>query len=174
MKTVIYLINILIAASLISSCNTSDKRKVDSDKQDAFRKSLKEQQIEGVNFYISLPPTYAIKMNEGPDFSVYYIQPVDTTVKTAFTAGLYFGNYPHTFEAPNDSCQITKTNGNILGENTDWTVYHCGERYSIQAIVDSHSGEGWNSKIHSFGHAYSESDLTKILEIYSTLQQKKK
>jgi len=169
------LLGLLILTTFFLACNSVDKNKGDKVKTtDTFKSGLVERQVAKSDFYISIPADYSIKETNGPDFSVYYFSPTDTTIKGNFAGGLYFGNFPSEFEKDNDSCKTTTLKSTILNTNADWTVYNCSNNYTLQTIIDSKSGEDWNEKIHAFGHAKSEDNLHKVLDIYSTLKQKKK
>jgi hypothetical protein len=159
---------LFLAVFLSYSCKKSDSLQTSNNVLD----SLKETPIGGTGFYISLPAHYSLKENEGPDFSVFYFASTDTTQRSNFSGGMYFGNFPNEFEVPSDSCKTEKITGAILGSNAKWTTYDCNGRYSIQTIADSKSNEGWNSKIHAFGHASTKDDLHKVLQLYSTLKKK--
>src|SRR5688572_30368000 len=128
-----------------------------------FLDSLVEKQVGQLSYYISMPTKYDIKEKEGPDFSVFYFADSDTTAVTSFSGGMYFGNYPSEFLPKNDSCKIKTVDSQILGKNSSWTIYECDGEFAVQTIVDSKSGEGWNSQIHVFGHGKSKEDLDKIL-----------
>jgi len=169
-----FIINILLTISVVSACDNLSNKKIINNQQidSTFKNKLIERQIGKSAYYISIPENYSIKETEGPDFSVFYFSPTDTTIKTAFSGGLYFGNFPQEFKPENKDCTTESIKGTILNNNKDWTVYNCKEKYFIQTIVDSKSGESWNEKIHAFGHGNSKSDINKILEIYSTLKKK--
>ena len=170
-KVVAICLTILV---LINSCNNTNTLKNDNIKQNiAFENSLTELQIGKSNYYISLPLNYIIEEKEGIDFSVYYFVPKDTTLKASFKGGMYFGNFPSEFAPENDSCKTSQIKNKLLEEYREWTVYNCNGKYEIQTITDSKSGEDWNEKIHAFGSANSESDMKKLLIIYTTLKQKK-
>ncbi|SEP22895.1 hypothetical protein SAMN05444671_4647 [Flavobacterium sp. CF108] len=139
--------------------------------ENPYLKQLTEKQIGETNYYISIPKKYTIKENRGPDFSVYYFYPADTTAIAAFSGGFYFGNHPSFFE-PSDSCKTEKMQRKILNKNTDWTVYNCKGKYSIQSIVESGSNEGWNQYIHTFAGANSVADLKKVFLILETMKKK--
>jgi hypothetical protein len=167
--------HLLLTVLLLMSCNSSSKKNVDNNQIDkGFGNSLTEKQIGKSNFYISLPTDYAIKTHNGPDFSVYYFSPKDTSVKPSFSGGIYFGNFPHEFEPKNDSCKTSTVKGVILHSSQDWTVYNCNEDFTVQTIVESKSGEGWNERIHVFGTAVSREEMQKLLDIYVTLKLEKK
>lgn len=155
---------------MLASCNNNAAK--DNNIADKVSKvTLTEKQIGESGFYISIPADYSITTSNGPDFSVYYFSPTDTTVKNKLSGGLYFGNFPHEFEADNVSCKIETLKGNILDRLQDWTVYNCQGDYSIQTIADNKKSEGWNQRIHAFGQAYNKDDLHTILGIYSTLRK---
>jgi hypothetical protein len=159
-------------ALVIFGC--SDKKAKDIQEEDPYLKQLTEKQIGDINYFISIPKNYTIKENRGPDFSVYYFYPTDTTAKAAFSGGLYFGNHPSQFEVSSDSCKTEKFKSKILNKNADWTSYNCQGKFSIQTIVESGSGEGWNEYIHAFAGASSTADLKKVLVIFKTIKKKKK
>ena len=139
-----------------------------------FRNQLVEQRIGESNYYISLPENYAIKKTQGIDFSVYYFLAIDTTQKTNFSGGLYFGNFPSQFGPANDSCKITTVRSKILKKISKWTIYICQGDYTLQTIVEIKDNKDWNELIHAFGRANYEDDINKVLYIYSTLRQKRK
>lgn len=154
-----------------TSCNNNTTK--DSSNTDKISKvSLIEKPIGESGYVISVPADYSITTSNGPDFSVYYFSPTDTTVKDKLSGGLYFGNFPHEFEADNDSCRTETLKGKILDTTQEWTVYNCQGDFSIQTIAENKKGEGWNQRIHAFGHARSNDELQTILDIYSTLKKK--
>jgi hypothetical protein len=156
---------------VVFGCSESKKPK--EKVEDPYLKQLTEKQIGDTNYYISIPKTHTIKENRGPDFSVYYFYPADTTAKAGFSGGLYFGNHPSQFEVSNDSCKTEKFKSKILNKNTDWTRINCKGKFSIQTIVESGSDEGWNQYIHAFANANSKADLKKVLTIFETIKKKK-
>ncbi|KAF2332012.1 hypothetical protein [Flavobacterium daemonense] len=164
---------LFLSVFLILTILGCSDRKTKSIPQNPYLKELTEKQIGETNYYISIPKKYTIKENRGPDFSVYYFFPIDTTDTASFSGGFYFGNYPSLFEASSDSCKTEKRKSNILNKDTDWTVYNCNGKYSIQSIVESGSNEGWNHYIHAFANANSTADLKKIFLILETMKRKK-
>ncbi|QQR55565.1 hypothetical protein IPG41_03355 [Candidatus Peregrinibacteria bacterium] len=154
-----------------TSCNNNTTQ--DSGNTDKVSKvSLIEKPIGESGYVLSIPADYSITTSDGPDFSVYYFSSTDTTIKNKLSGGLYFGNHPSEFEADNANCKTETLTGKILDNMQAWTVYNCQSDFSIQTIVDNNKGEGWNQKVHAFGHAKSNDDLQTILEIYSTLRKK--
>src|SRR5690348_14914382 len=89
---------------ILSSCN-NDTSKDKRNTGNIGKIKLTEKPIGESGFVISIPFDYSITTSNGPDFSVYYFSPTDTTVKDKLSGGLYFGNFPHEFEPDNDSCK---------------------------------------------------------------------
>ena len=164
---------ILSVLLLLAACGETGNNNNTGAKGDReFSASLTEKQIGESKFSISLPPGFVLKEKEGEDFSVYYFQPADTSATNTFAGGLYFGNHPGKFEPENDSCKTETLKSMLLGENADWTVTDCNGTYSIQALADSKSGEGWNAYIHAFGTAWSMEDRARLFTVYSTVKKK--
>jgi len=166
-------ITLLLTTFLFVSCGqNSNKKSGNGFIDDSYVKELVEKQIGESNYYISIPTDYTIKATDGPDFSVYYFYPTDSTMIANFSGGFYFGNHPSQFPSDNDSCKTDNLKSIILDENADWTIYNCNDNYSIQTIIDSKSGEGWNELIHAFGSANSTTDRNKLLSIFTTMKKK--
>jgi len=157
--------------SIQTSCNNNSP-KDNSGAENRVKITLTEKPIGESGYFISVPSDYSITTSNGPDFSVYYFSPTDTTVTDKLSGGLYFGNFPHEFEADNDSCKTEVLKGKIFDNMQEWTVYNCEGDFSIQTIAENKKGEGWNQRIHAFGHAKSNDELLTILDIYSTLRKK--
>ncbi|TDO96593.1 hypothetical protein [Flavobacterium sp. 245] len=164
-------ISFLSAFLIFTILGCSDK-KTKPIPENPYLKELAEKQIGDSKYYISIPKKYTIKENIGPDFSVYYFVPADTTATAAFSGGFYFGNYPSLFESASDSCKTEKIKSKILNKNADWRVYNCKGKYSIQSIFESGSNEGWNQYIHAFANANSAADLKKVFLILETMKKK--
>ena len=156
---------------LHSSCNNNASQNKNTT-DTLGRVKLFEKSIGESGFVVSVPAEYSITTSNGPDFSVYYISPIDTAIKGQLTCGLYFGNFPHEFEADNDSCKVETLKGQMLDSMQTWKVYNCHGDFSVQTITAGQKGEGWNFKVHAFGHAKRREDLKTILEIFSTLKKK--
>src|SRR5687768_15174494 len=122
MKTSTCLIVIFLSTFLvISGCGGTDNIKTDEVLVDStFVKGLVEKQIGKSDYYISIPKEYSMNETEGPDFSTYYFNLTDTTIKSNFSGGFYFGNHPGKFDPPNDSCKTENIKSKILSDNADW------------------------------------------------------
>ena len=163
----------LLTTFLFVGCEQNNNKKSDNSFIDnSYIKELVERQIGESNYYISIPKDYTLEATDGPDFSVYYFYPIDTTIIANFSGGFYFGNHPSQFPPDSGSCKINNSKSKILDENADWTIYNCNDEYAIQTIIDSKSGEGWNEFIHAFGRASSTADRNKLLTIFTTMKKK--
>lgn len=173
MRASVYSLFVFSALLVFVSCsNNVNTDSVSETKDNVVKTPLIETQIGKSGYFISIPANYTIVESEGPDFYVYYIQTADSTDTVSFSAGMYFGNHPGKFGPANDSCIADVIDGNILESNAEWTVYNCKGAYSVQAIADSKSGEGWNSLVHAFGNGSSESDVHEVVDIFATLRKK--
>lgn len=146
--------------------NSPDTPGVDT----AFIARLQEKQVPHSRYVISLPQNYALKENEGPDFSVYYFQPIDTVAEPDFTGGFYLGNYPSE-SAPNDSCVHAPLQAKIMGALKEWAVFDCQGGFSIHTLALTNSKDGWDAYVHAFGHGVDDEALIKIVSIFSTLKK---
>jgi hypothetical protein len=140
---------------------------------DTFLKDLKEMKIGKTQYYISLPENYTLEESEGPDFSVFYFYPKDSSARGVFNGGIYIGGYPSEFEPQGEDCRAEKMTSNVFEKSRDWTVYNCSGEYSIQTIVDYKYKDGYEEKIHVFGNSSSKSEINKLLTVFSTLTVKK-
>ena len=172
MKEILKYVLFLISITFIQTSCSKNATKDNGNAHKISKIILTEKPIGESGYVISIPADYSITTSNGPDFSVYYFSTTDTTAKNKLSGGFYFGNFPHEFEADNDSCKTETLKGKILDNIQDWTVYNCNEDYSIQTIAVNKKGEGWNQRVHAFGHAKSKNELKTILDIYSTFKKK--
>jgi hypothetical protein len=131
---------------------------------------LVSQQIGNSNYFISVPVSYKLTQESGPDFSVYYFRPADKTDTLSFAGGFYFGDFSSLFEPENNLCDTAVVQGKILDTVHEWMQYSCDKKYLIQVIINI----GDRTKMHAFGESNSRDDVNKLLAIFSTLIQKKK
>jgi len=157
-------VGLLLGALFLTACHNNSATTTESK----FKNSLVEKKVPGTDFYISIPPNYSLKDQNGPDFSVYYFGPSDTTDKKSFRGGFYLGNAPGAFN--DDSCKVEKRNAPLLGEDEVWSVSDCNNQYRIQTITKSKSDGKWGTYIHAFGRARSKTELNKLFDVYSTLK----
>ncbi|MFD0750576.1 hypothetical protein ACFQZS_10505 [Mucilaginibacter calamicampi] len=162
---------LLIPLFAIMACNQSG---LTNGEDSALKKNLVEQEIEGINYKIALPKGYQIIERRGIDFSVYYFSPVDTTDMNSFRGGFYIGNAGGGFGPESSTCKTSFISSALLGISEKWSVYNCNGKQKIETITKSKTGISWAGMIHAFGSANSNEDLTKLLEVYSTLNVKSK
>jgi len=131
------------------------------------------QQLGKTDFYLALPPRFALKTTDGPDFQVHYFAPADTTVQADFSGGLYFGGYPQPQDSPADTlagCRVRRAAVTLLGHPATFTIRRCATGYAINSVFDSHSGRGWDERVNAFGEAKSAAGLRQLLAIFATLR----
>lgn len=133
---------------------------------------LVEQALGKNSFFVSLPSTYTLRSTDAADFLVYYFAPADTTVETSFTGGVYFGGHPQGDNKVAAGCQVRRVPTTLLGRPATWRVQRCATGYTLDAVFDSHSGQGWNPLINAFGEARSAAELRQLLAIFATLRHR--
>jgi hypothetical protein len=159
---------ILFAAFVfLSSCKSTPTGKDATN--DSFLSGLVKQHISTSGFSISLPADYKIRQKEGPDFTVYYFAPADSTLKAAFTGGMYLGNFPSEFGPENDSCKSSTIKAILLGKERDWKSFSCDSSFFAQTIVDNKDGDA--TKVHVFGRGTTAENLNRMIRIFSTLRK---
>jgi hypothetical protein len=172
MKKIIGLtIKTVILVSFLSCNNKHTDPKI--SEIDRFKSKLVEKAIPNTHYFISLPTDYSITENDGPGFSIYYFAPTDTLQKNKLTGGLYFGFAPNTSSMNPEGCKTEIRKGKILNVINDWKINNCKGEFSVQTIVSNSKDKEVNLKIHAFGDCFNKSDIEKLLQIYSTLKQKK-
>jgi|GEM_PF-2072476 len=117
--------------------------------------------------WISLPATYALKTTDGPDFSVHYFAPADTTVRSRYTGGLYFGYNPQGSDST-AGCQRRRVTVAVLGRPVRFAVQRCATGYVVDAVFNGPSGPPL--VINAFGEAKSADELRQLLAIFATLR----
>jgi hypothetical protein len=132
---------------------------------------LVEHALDKTDFYLSIPSRFALKTTNGPDFSVYYFAPADTTVQADFLSGIYLGGYPQKDQADSlAGCQTRRTAISVLGHPATFTIHRCATGYTVNSVFDSHSGQGWNAQVNAFGEAKSAAGLRQLLNVFTTLR----
>ena len=152
------------------SCNGSDRKSTETGHfVDSFTGGLKEKKIVD-DLYISLPESYSIRKKSGPDFSVYYFGPADSTIKADFSGGIYLGNFPQEFTAANDSCKNSSIKGKILDDAPNWKIFTCDSSFFLQTIIEN-KGDKSADKLHAFGKG-TVGNEEKVLKVFATLKRK--
>jgi hypothetical protein len=135
---------------------------------------VKEQRLGNSDFYLTLPPGFALKATDAADFLVYYFAPADTTVRADFTGGLYLGNQPQGDERDTvGGCRIRRATTTLLGHPATFSIRRCATGYTINSVFDSYSGRGWDAQANAFGEAKSAAGLRQLLTVFATLRQQK-
>jgi hypothetical protein len=133
---------------------------------------LKEQRLGDTNFYLSLPPGFALKATNAADFLVYYFAPADTTVRADFSGGLYLGNQPQGDEPDSlAGCRTRRATLTLLGHPARVSIRRCATGYALNSVFDSHSGRTWDGQANAFGEAKSAAGLRQLLAIFATLRR---
>jgi len=133
---------------------------------------LVEQRLGTTNFYLSLPPGFALKATNAADFLVYYFAPADTTVRADFTGGLYLGNQPQGDEPDSAAgCRTRRAAVTLLGHPATFSIQRCATGYALSSVFDSHSGRSWDGQANAFGEAKSAAGLRQLLTIFATLRR---
>jgi hypothetical protein len=133
---------------------------------------LVEQPLGKTDFYLSIPPGFALKSTNAADFLVYYFAPADTTVRADFTGGLYLGSQPQGDEADTIAgCRTRRAAISVMGHPVTFAIRRCATGYAINSVFDSHSGRTWDGQANAFGEAKSAAGLRQLLAIFVTLRR---
>lgn len=163
LSTICLVLFLFAAGGCSKTANTIDPPRIEG---------LTETQIEHTNLSISLPAGYVISESRQEDFSIFRFAPRDTTVAKPLIGGFYMGNHPGTFEPENDQCSTDSRESDVFGSSEEWTVFKCTDKHSIQVTIDNPNAEKWNEYLHLFGTAYTQQDMDRLLQIFSTLRSK--
>src|SRR5690348_1332248 len=174
MKNAVIIMSLIISGlTIIIGCQETSKNKKQNVSENTPGKTqLAQNRIGNSNYYISIPRDYILKENEGPDFSVFYFYPADTTNQPPFAGGIYFGNFPTMFNPENDSCKVKDITIKFLDSLANWSVYECPGKYFVQTIAEIKDSADWSEKIHAFGNAKTKEGLNTVLEIFGTMKNK--
>ena len=153
----------ILAASLLSMVLVACSNK--EEKANEFIKSLHSTGVGNSGLNISIPPGYEIKEKPGPDFMVYYIRPVDSTRVPEYTGGIYLGQFPTEFTPTGEGCKLDSLRAVLMGTERKWMRMYCDSTYLVQTII-----ERKDQKLHAFGKGIRETDVQKMLDIFSTLK----
>lgn len=124
------------------------------------------------DFYFSLPPGFALKTTDGPDFLVHYFAPAGTTLRADFTGGLHLGSYPQGDVADTTAgCRTRRAVVMWQGHPATFVVHRCATGYTISSVFDSYNGWGWDARANAFGEAKSAAGLRQLLAVFATLRR---
>lgn len=123
-------------------------------------------EIGKTGYTIALPPAFRMIERQGPDFTVFYITPNDST-NTKTGAGIYFGPAPDE-HGPDSLVSIKESTGTVLGK-TSHTVDYKTKKYEwIETVVD----EAPSRKIQFWYFAYDSSDMAELGKMMASLERK--
>jgi hypothetical protein len=171
MKRIGFFSTIIILLVLLG-CNRIGQKECECRNNNNFFKSLIERPVGTTSLCISLPPTYKLTKADAFDFVIYYIDPIDTLFPSAFSGGIYLGNFPSKFPKENNCFEFT-LHKYLLQNLTKWDASYSKYNYYIQTIVSNNKTSGWNNEVHVWGKASSKNDLEKLFCIFSTLKNRK-
>ena len=133
---------------------------------------MQEQRLGNTDFYLSLPPGFALKATNAADFLVYYFAPADTTVQADFSGGLYLGSQPQGDEPDSVAgCRTRRAAVTLLGQPATVSIRRCATGYALNSVFDSRSGRTWDGQANAFGGAKSAAGLRQLLAIFATLRR---
>ena len=121
-------------------------------------------------YQISVWGNYSIEERNGPDFTVYYLYPADTTKKLFGNGGIYFGGHPQRIRPDGDKKLVKDSliTGTLLGKKVGWTIFDYGTSISAETILEM----GDYEKISAFAHGYSYSDIDSLISVLESLKRK--
>ena len=138
-----------------------------------FNERLTATSIGSTGLKIDLPFDIKLIPSIGPDFEVYYLVPKDSSKTLNYGGGLYLGNHPSLFPRTDSTCELAFIASPIFDSLANWDAAICDSFTSVQIIRATPSGIGWMEYAHAFGGASSDSNLMKVMKIFSTLEEKK-
>lgn len=152
----------LFALFLFFSCNRGPNNSIDTNSP---RQKVTKKLSSNSDYNISVWNDYTIEKKNGPDFTVYYLYPTDTTKKLFGNGGIYFGGNPQRIRPVGEKKLVKDSflNGNLLGKPITWTIFDYGNSLSAETILEL--GDYEKVSAFAYGHSYSDIDsLIKTLE----------
>ena len=158
----------LFITFLFISCNSRTNNIIDTD---STRQKITKQLSSNSDYKILLWNDYSIKERNGPDFTVYYLYPTDTTKKLSGNGGIYFGGHPQRIQPDGDKKLIKDSlmNGNLLGKKITWTIFDYGNSISAETILEL----GNYDKVSAFAYGQSYSDIDSLIRTLESLKSGK-
>jgi hypothetical protein len=158
----------LFITFLFFSCNSRTNNSIDTI---STRQKITKKLSSNSDYHISVWNDYSIQERNGPDFTVYYLYPTDTTKKLFGNGGIYFGGHPKRIRPDGDKKLIKDSliNGNLLGKPITWTIFDYGNSISAETILEL----GDYEKISAFAYGQSYSDIDSLIRTLESLNSNK-
>jgi hypothetical protein len=152
---------------LFVSCKSETNNSVDTI---SARQKITKKLSSNSDYQISVWNDYSIEEKNGPDFTVYYLYPTDTTKKLFGNAGIYFGGYPQRIRPDGDKKLVRESliSGNLLGKKIAWTIFDYGNSISAKTILEL----GDYDKVSAFAYGHSYSDIDSLTNVLESLKRK--
>jgi hypothetical protein len=122
--------------------------------------------IGKTGFAILLSPGYKMEEKKGPDYSVFYINPVDTANGKG-EAGIYFGPSPDQ-SGPKSALSQNIDEGMVLGKKAHITTYATPTYTWVETIID----ENDSLKIQYWYYGYNETEMIGLNKMMSSISRK--
>jgi hypothetical protein len=153
---------------IIFSCNSKSNNSIDKV---TTRQKITKNLSSNSDYKISVWNDYSIEEKNGPDFTVYYLYPTDTSKKIFGNCGIYFGGHPERIRPDGDKKLIKDSliNGNMLGKKTSWTIFDYGNSLSAETILEF----GDYDKVDAFANGQSYSDIDSLIKTLESLKYSK-
>lgn len=162
------LVHLLISLCIfLFSCSS---RINDTGDKILFKQKIVRSLASNSEYQISVWENYTIEERNGPDFTVYYLYPADTTKKLFGNGGIYFGRHPQRIRPDRDKKLIKDSLivGNLLGKKVDWIIFDYGNSISAETISEMED----YMKISAFAYGHSYSDIDSLISILGSLKRK--
>jgi len=158
----------LFITLLLFSCNSRTTNSIDTN---STRQKITKKLSSNSDYKISIWNDYSIEEKNGPDFTVYYLYPTDTTKKLFGNGGIYFGGHPQRIRPDGEKKLIKDSllNGNLLGKKTTWTIFDYGSSLSAETILEL----GDYDKVSAFAYGHSYSDIDSLIKTLESLKHDK-
>lgn len=138
-----------------------------NNKNNQSEETVTETFLGKTGFSIYLPSSYKSEVHKGPDFLVYYITPIDTTLHKG-GAGIYFGSNPDS-HGPESAVSKNVVADSALNKNATVTTYVTPTYTWIETLVN----ESDSSKIQFWYFANDPRELGFLGNVMKTLDRVK-
>jgi hypothetical protein len=116
-------------------------------------------------FSIDLLPGYKIEKQVGPDFTVYYFQPTDTS-QSFNEGGIYFGAAPDTSSPRTQSYTKREFRDVFMGDTAEWREFTTDTYVQREVYVEKNP----NEKIHSWCYSNDPAMMEKLYAMIQSIR----